>query len=156
MASEERSTAIYLSPGISVGYTFGQGFNWGGQISLGLVKLEEPLSVLSKIFFPVPSLSLGFRNSKRHKIKFIDFQVYTAENGVINGGAGAGLAKITKKSSGYSQRYSHIKLYMGALPLAQLDFFFQLRSKSMITSLGATGVLPIPVYAISKETTEDP
>jgi len=160
-ASTYTTKSIYVSPGISVGYTFGQGFNYGAQVSIGLIGLRydddgyfsgADAWLPTNEIYPAYSISYGFRNSKLNKIKFIDLQVFGEEGG----GAGVGLAKITEKSSGYSERYNHLKLYLGFIPLAQLDIYYQIRSKSIISGFGVIGVLPIPVVAISKDTDEEP
>jgi len=160
-ASGYTTKSIYVSPGISVGYTFGEGFNYGAQVSIGLIGLiyqdEGYFSsgdawLPSNEIYPAYSLGFGFRISQLKNFKYIDLQVWDGD-GI---GAGVGLAKVTDGFTGVSELYNHLKLYVGYIPLAQLDIYYQIRSKSIISGIGVIGVLPIPVLAISKETIEDP
>lgn len=160
-ASGYTTKSIYVSPGVSIGYTFGEGFTYGAQVSIGLIGLiyqDEGYFSSGDAWFPSDeiypaySLGFGFRISQLNYFKFIDLQVWDGD-GV---GAGVGLAKVTDEFSGHSELYNHLKLYVGYFPVAQLDVYYQIREISAITSLGLTGVLPIPLVAISKDTDEEP
>ncbi|NQT64469.1 MAG: hypothetical protein HQ556_16020 [Candidatus Marinimicrobia bacterium] len=160
-ASGYTSKNIYVSPGVSIGYTFGEGFNYGAQVSIGLIGLiyqdEGYFSsgdawLPSNEIYPAYSLGFGFRISQLNNFKYIDLQVWDGD-GV---GAGVGLAKVTDEFTGDSELYNHLKLYVGYIPLVQLDVYYQIREMSAITSLGVTGVLPFPVVAISKDIDEEP
>ena len=150
-ASGYTTKSIYVSPGVLIGYTFGEGFNYGAQVSIGLEFRYDDEGVQGVNWFPFVSsnkdypaysLGFGFRISQLNNFKYIDLQAWDGD-GI---GAGVGLAKVTDEFTGSSALYNHLKLYVGYFPLAQLDVYYQIREISAITSLGVTGVLPIPIW----------
>jgi len=148
---------VYMSPGVSMVYTFNQGLTMGAQASIGLVKLApsgDGFVVLGNPTFPIPAVTFGFKRSTLQKIKFIDLQLFT---GIV--GVGLGRAKITNRADGIASPYNHLKIWGGPLLLAQYDHYFvkyPFESESTISSLGGSLVLPLPLIQVSKHKPDTP
>ncbi len=107
--SKASTTEIYLSPGMSLGYAFGDGFTWGGQISVGTFKFEEGDGLAwGNMRGPVVGVTAGFRKSKLRTLKYIDAQMSAGEIPFWPG-IGLGAAWVTYRESGDVQVYTHLK-----------------------------------------------
>lgn len=119
----------YFSPGLHLGYTFGEGFFFGPQATVGLILENSP--------FPgFPGVTLGFRSSSKHDMFFADLQL---SMGLFGGGAG--FAELKDKSTGDVTFYTHVKAWGGFFGLLQYDYYFASHGRQH--SLGVTGVAPI-------------
>lgn len=126
---------IYVSPGFNLGYTFGEGFTRGFQITAGVV------SVTSGEIFPEPHWSAGvsyaYRTSAHRDIQYLDFQI--SPLGLF--GFGIGRAKVFTDYDLTPKYYTHSKLWGGLYGLIQYDRFSSLDEN--FNYLGFTGVFPL-------------
>jgi len=141
--SKDTTDELYLSPGVSLGYTFGDGFTWGGQISIGAFKFRAGEGfVWGNVEGPVIGLTAGFRRSTLRTLRYVDAQVFSWESPIPFGGLGVGKAWVTPRDTGVAQSYMHIKAWAWYLAVIQADRFFN-RTTSF-NSLSSGLLLPLP------------
>jgi hypothetical protein len=158
LSAQETTREVYLSPGVSLGYTFGDGFTWGGQLSVGTFRFQEGDGLAwGNVKGTVVGLTAGYRWSKLRTVRYLDAQVSAGEEPLLFffPGVGVGLAWASSTDHSDVQRYTHLKGWGWALGVLQADYFFN--SSASFYSVSGAAVLPLPVSRLfsEKETTDN-
>ena len=129
-------TDLYISPGIQLGYGFGKGFFWEGQITIGDIFQTD-----RNAGFFIPGITFGLSRyylTDQKLMRYIDFQI-----GTLNGMGGLGFGRMKIKSSGNNEwvKGKRFKLWAGCLGLVTYDNF-TIPNNDIKHSLGIMGVLP--------------
>ncbi|MCF7826137.1 MAG: hypothetical protein K9M55_04745 [Candidatus Marinimicrobia bacterium] len=141
--SKDTTDELYLSPGVSLGYTFGDGFTWGGQISIGAFQFKAGDGFIwGNVEGPVVGLTAGFRRSNLRTLRYVDAQVFSWESPIPFGGLGLGKAWVIPRDTGEVQGYVHIKAWAWYFGAIQADRFFN-KTRSF-NSLSGGLLLPLP------------
>ena len=130
-----QETKIYVSPGFNLGYTFGEGFTRGLQITAGLVSLTN--NEIAPNTHWSAGVTYGFKKSKLSETKYVDFQF--SPFGLF--GFGVGRAKIINRTDFTTKDFTHYKSWGGIFGLLQYDMFSS--DDGNISYIGFTGVVPL-------------
>ena len=84
MPSAHAQITPYISPGVQIGYGFGQGWFYSAQVSAGFFFFNKTY------LFPAPAATLGFRKYKQQSMRYADVQI-----SMFIGGVGIGRVKVT-------------------------------------------------------------
>lgn len=148
--AKEPTREFYLSPGFSLGYTFGDGLTWGGQISMGTFKFEEGEGLAwGNMIGPVVGLTAGYRGSRLGTIKYLDAQINAGEIPVWPG-IGLGSAWVTPRGTNDTQLYFHLKGWGWLFGALQVDRFFN--KTDSFYSVSGVALLPVPVSRLGNNT----
>ena len=136
--SSAQLAAIYVSPGLQLGYTPGQGASLSAQVTLGLfTEVPAPIEIL------IPGITFGKRWSEHQTMTYIDAQL-----SYFFVGAGVGRVWIRKKGEdrvvAAGRRF---KAWGGWLINFTYDSY-RTGDDPPIYQLGVIGVLPIPVILL--------
>jgi len=126
---------LYYSPGVQVGYGFGEGIFVGGQLTVGYY--PEPLD-FSKV---IPGISLGVRKYFGTDAKFMGYG--DLQLGVLIGLGGVGLGYVaikTNDSITWNSGY-RLKLWLGIIGLITYDYY-KVPFKGANHNVGLIGVRP--------------
>jgi hypothetical protein len=126
----------YLSPGIQIGYGFGDGFFMGSQLTLGWVTIEDAWTVSPFN----PGITLGVRKSfggNKIQISYADIQI-----SAVVAGLGIGIATTRSKATNERIFGKRVKLWAGGLGLLTYDYS-QIPGVQQTHHFGLMGVLPI-------------
>jgi hypothetical protein len=142
--SEERPIP-YISPGLRIGYEFGNGFSVGAKISLGIFTDPEYYNIT----FGVRGVSHKKPSSSVDEYNFIQFQAgYPKRDSwdmAFLGGMGAGVVFFTDKGG---KRIKPIfNFSYGLLLFLDVDII-PLGASQFKVDAGTLGVLPIPLRKI--------
>lgn len=126
----------YISPGVQLGYGFGEGAFMGAQITLGV--LDESINLIAGV-------SVGTRkyfSAQKSLIRYYDLQV---SPGLIGFGIGRSATK-TPNSDGWIHGGKRFKVWGGALGLLTYDYSSN-TSGERNHHWGLMGVLPLSAYS---------
>ena len=136
----------YISPGVQIGYGFGQGFFYSGQITVGFSYNgpRKPWEVGGGIhhdpdhYYIFPGVTFGKRFYKNYSYSYTDVQVCFV--GIVGIGYGIGRQE-SKSSGGEIIPFKRIKVWGGVFVNATYDYA---KSKEGVVNhnLGIIGVIP--------------
>ena len=137
--SQDSSWQSYVSPGLQIGYGFGEGMYIGGQITIGMIHSNINNGGNRQYSYPFPGATVGARklfDSNGQLMGYWDFQV-----SALFLGAGIGKTAIKIKSNDSWVFGNRAKLWAGSIGLLTYDYS-KVKDKKSIHSLGLAGVLP--------------
>ena len=123
--------AIYVSPGLQLGYTPDQGVSFSAQATLGVV-FDIGVHL-------IPGVTVGRRWSKQETMTFLDAQL-----SLIMVGAGVGKVWIEKRGEDLAAATGQRFKAFGGLGLYLTYDRFRVRDDAPRHHFGIIGVLPIP------------
>ena len=124
----------YLSPGVQLGWTMGQGLYWGAQITVGYDRIVD----LEEVY---PGITFGFRRMNAYRYRYVDFQATFSE---VFSGIGAGIYWESMSGSQYTYLSPRVKFYSGFFGLATYDFNWK-KDGALAHNSGGIGVIPFPL-----------
>jgi hypothetical protein len=145
----QNGIAIYISPGLRIGWDSKGVTTLGGKISVGMTSNSD-LNYEDNFFYL--NLTAGFKSPISGKTaalydecNFLQLQLGGApfENAFLLGG-GIGAVKFRKKDRDPSWAVL-ATLSMGNLAFEEADFFIS-GTKVINTDFGVLGILPLPIY----------
>ena len=129
-------TLPYISPGLQIGYGFGEGWFFSAQVSAGIIFWNSPL---------VPATTIGIRKYKDQTMRYADFQLTLfADNLFVPGAPGIGFGKVwvTPDEGGGTITGLRFKLYHGLWLLGSYDAY-KLPGRPIKHHLGLFLVFPL-------------
>ncbi len=140
--SSAQLVGAYVSPGLQLGYTRGQGVAFSAQVTLGLFMV---LPYGGMIDFLIPGITFGQRRSKDVTMTYLDAQFSLIV-------VGAGIGKVWIRNKGEDRvvaTYPRFKAWGGWLLNVTYDQYYD---QSLVPGdtaprrhFGVIGVLPIPL-----------
>lgn len=128
---------LYVSPGITFGWNFGNGFTYTPKVSLGVFEGDNGL------YF---SVTYGYNYGSRGKDKNFNFDNYhfiEVGGGKMNAFSGGALGIAFYKSHNEMQYSPKISVYTGLVLFMNMDMVFT--KDGVNTNLGLQPNLPIPL-----------
>ena len=126
--------SLYVSPGVQIGYGFGQGAFYSVQVSVG--NLEY---IIDGDY--IPAITIGIRKYKDRTMRYADVQFTTGFSGL--GFGRVWVTSVAKSEEGpVIKTGRRFKFYAGFVALGSYDSY-KLAGKRPVRNLGLFLVLPI-------------
>lgn len=126
---------LYYSPGVQVGYGFGDGIFVGGQFTTGVYAQPLELSLI------IPGISFGVRKYFQGNSNLMAYADIQLGAGLGAGGIGIGYVGIKPAGSNTWNHGYRTKLWIGCVGLLTYDFY-KTPFKAAIHNVGLIGVRP--------------